>query len=95
MKSGAGVPASSKKDPFGSLVDIGSKSAANVNSKASSNSSFGDFPFGSFFIIDLFNICCLLVHFVFDDFPFKYLYCEIFLFSLYYFLFHDIFRVHI
>ncbi|XP_043722188.1 mucin-5AC [Telopea speciosissima] len=50
MKSGAGVSASSKKDPFGSLVDFGSKPAVNnVNSAASNNSNAGDGnTFGAF-----------------------------------------------
>ncbi|KAJ4956070.1 hypothetical protein NE237_012853 [Protea cynaroides] len=50
LKSGAGISASSKKDPFVSLVDFGSKPAVkNVNSAASNNSNAGeDHTFGAF-----------------------------------------------
>nr|DAD38144.1 TPA_asm: hypothetical protein HUJ06_008785 [Nelumbo nucifera] len=52
MRSGAGAPANSKKDPFGSLVDFGSK--PNLNSTADNSSSAGagasasDYSFGEF-----------------------------------------------
>lgn len=44
-----GMPMSSNKDPFGSLLDFGAKPAATLNAaQKSSSTSTGDFPFGKF-----------------------------------------------
>ncbi|KAF8369345.1 hypothetical protein HHK36_032629 [Tetracentron sinense] len=49
MRSGAGGGAvASSKDPFGSLLNFGSKPAVNVNATASNSNNSGDSSFGAF-----------------------------------------------